>query len=59
MRKVEGGRDERQAVVVTLATPLADLAAASGPYDWVLAHLTFEAPIRPETKPEAKPDAGR
>jgi hypothetical protein len=59
VRKVEGGRDERQAVVVTLATPLADLAAASGPYEWVLAHLTFEAPIRPETKPEAKPDAGR
>jgi hypothetical protein len=59
VRKVEGGRDERQAVVVTLATPLADLAAASGPYEWVLAHLTFEAPLRPETKSDTKPDAGR
>jgi hypothetical protein len=59
VRKVEGARDERQAVVVTLATPLADLAAASGPYDWVLAHLTLEAPLRPEAKPDAKPDAGR
>ena len=59
VRKVEGARDERQAVVVTLATPLADLAAANGPFDWVLAHLTFEAPIRPEAKPDAKPDAGR
>jgi len=59
VRKVEGAPDERQAVVVTLATPLADLAAANGPFDWVLAHLTFEAPIRPEAKPDAKPDAGR
>jgi hypothetical protein len=59
VRKVEGGRDERQAVVVTLATPLAELGAASGSYDWVLAHLTFEAPIRTDAKPDAKPDAGR
>jgi hypothetical protein len=59
VRKIEGARDERQAVVVTLATPLADLAAANGPFDWVLAHLTFEAPIRPDAKTEAKPDAGR
>jgi hypothetical protein len=59
VRKIEGGRDERQAVVVTLATPVADLAAASGPFDWVLAHLTFEAPIRLDSKPEVKPDAGR
>jgi len=49
------GLPEKQAVVVTLATPAADLAAASGPFDWVLAHLTFETPVRPD----AKPDAGR
>ena len=63
VRKIAGGADTRQAVVVTLSTPVGDLAAASGPFDWVLAHLTFEAPIRldakPEAKPEAKPDAGR
>ena len=59
VRKIEGARDERQAVVVTLATPLSDLAAASGPFDWVLAHLTFETPIRADAKPEAKPDGGR
>jgi hypothetical protein len=60
VRKIEGGPDTRQAVVVTLATPAADLAAASGPFEWVLAHLTFEAPIRLDAKPETKqPDAGR
>ena len=51
--------DDRQAVVVTLVAPVADLVAASGPFDWVLAHLTFETPVRPESKAEAKPDAGR
>lgn len=63
VRSVGAPADPKQAVVVTLTTPLADLAAASGPFDWVLAHLTFEAPIRPdtksETKSETKPDAGR
>jgi hypothetical protein len=59
VRKIEGGPDARQAVVVTLATPAADLAAATGPFEWVLAHLTFEAPIRLDAKPESKPDAGR
>lgn len=49
------GAPEKQAVVVTLAAPASDLAAASGPFDWVLAHLTLEEPIRPD----AKPDAGR
>jgi hypothetical protein len=49
------GLPDKQAVVVTLAAPVAELPAASGPFDWVLAHLTFEAPIRPD----AKPDAGR
>jgi len=58
VRSFEGVPD-RQAIVVTLATPAAELAAASGPFDWVLAHLTFETPVRPEAKTEAKPDAGR
>jgi hypothetical protein len=55
VRNLDNGPDGKQAVVVTLATPVAELAAASGPFDWVLAHLTFEAPVRPD----AKPDAGR
>jgi hypothetical protein len=63
VRKIDGGPDSRQAIVVTLATPATDLAAATGSFDWVLAHLTLEAPIRTETKtdikPEARPDAGR
>jgi len=62
VRKIEGGPDSRQAIVVTLATPIADLVAAGGSFDWVLSHLTFEAPLRTETKtdikPETKPDAG-
>jgi len=59
VRSVGGSADAKQAVVVTLATPIADLAAASGPFDWVLAHLTLEAPIRSETKADSKADAGR
>jgi hypothetical protein len=55
VRSVAGGPESRQAVIVTLAAPAADLAAASGPFDWVLAHLQLEAPVRPD----AKPDAGR
>jgi len=57
VRGVGGG--ERQAVVVTLATPAGELAAASAPFDWVLAHLTLETPIRPDAKAEARPDGGR
>ena len=55
VRSVAGGSEGKQAVVLTLAVPAADLAAASGPFEWVLAHLQFETPVRPE----AKPDAGR
>jgi hypothetical protein len=60
VRKIDSGPPEvRQAIVVTLATAAADLAAATGPFDWVLAHLTLETPVRPEAKAESKPDAGR
>lgn len=55
VRAVPGGPEDKQAVVITLAAPAPDVAAASGPFDWVLARLQFEAPIRPD----AKPDAGR
>ena len=59
VRSVGAAADPKQAVVLTLTTPLGDLAAASGPFDWVLALLTFETPIHPEAKSDAKPDAGR
>jgi hypothetical protein len=55
VRAIPGGPEDKQAVVITLAAPAADVAAASGPFDWVLARLQFETPIRPE----ARPDAGR
>ena len=42
---------------VTLATPAADLAAASGPFDWVLAHLDARsARSAPTPSPTPSPD---
>lgn len=55
VRAIPGGPEDKQAVVITLAAPAPDVAAASGPFDWVLARLQFETPIRPD----ARPDAGR
>jgi hypothetical protein len=55
VRNLQGGPDAKQAIVVTLAAPAGDLAAATGPFDWVLARLQFETPVRSD----AKPDAGR
>jgi hypothetical protein len=62
VRAVEGTRSERQAVVLTLTTTLSELSAASSAFDWVLAHLTLEAPIRSEDKSvrtDDRPDGGR
>jgi hypothetical protein len=59
VRDTDGGRDGKQAIVVTLAAPFDQLAGATGPYEWVLGHLTLEAPVRPDGKPDNKPDAGR
>jgi hypothetical protein len=53
VRSIPGGPDAKQAVVVTLSAPAADLTAAAGPFDWVLARLQFETPIRPDSKPDA------
>jgi hypothetical protein len=53
VRSVAGGPESKQAVIVTLAAPAADLAAATGPFDWVLAHLQLEAPVRSDTRPDA------
>jgi hypothetical protein len=55
VRTFDSSPDGKQAIVVTLSAPAADLSAASGPFDWVIARLTLETPVRPD----AKPDAGR
>jgi hypothetical protein len=55
VRTFDAGPDGKQAVVVTLAAPATELSATTGPFDWVIAHLAFETPVRPD----AKPDAGR
>jgi hypothetical protein len=55
VRAIPGGPEDKQAIVLTLSAPMADLAAAGGPFDWVLARLQLETPVRPD----AKPDAGR
>jgi hypothetical protein len=47
------GVEEKQAIVVTLAAPAADLAAGSGPFVWVLARLQLETPVRPDLKTDA------
>jgi hypothetical protein len=46
------GGDQRQAIVLTLVAPSAELQAASGAFDWVVAHLSLEAPIHPDEKPD-------
>ena len=59
VRSLDSGPDGKQAVVITLATPVAELPATSGPFDWVLAHLTFETPVRPERATSRTPGAER
>jgi len=59
VRAIEGSRDERQAIVVTLTTPLRDMAAASSAFDWTIAHLILESAARSEETTDGKPDAGR
>jgi hypothetical protein len=52
VRSLEGVRDSRQAIVLTLAAPADQLAAASGSFDWVLTRLTLESPVRPDDRPD-------
>ena len=59
VRAIDGGRDGKQAIVLTLAAPFDQLAGATGPYEWVLGHLALETPIRPDSKADSKPDGGR
>jgi hypothetical protein len=57
VRDVAGNPPGRQAIVLTLTTTPADLAAAGGALDWVIARLDLEAPLRPDDKHE-HPDGG-
>jgi len=52
-----GAAPAHQGIVLTLTTTPADLAAASGALDWVIAHLDLEPPVRPDDKRE-RPDGG-
>lgn len=47
----------RQAIVLTLTTTPADLAAASAALDWTLARLDLVPPVRPDDKRD-HPDGG-
>jgi len=59
VRDIDGGRDGKQAIVLTLAAPFDQLAGATGPYEWVLSHLALETPLRTDSKADSKPDGGR
>ncbi|HVV52329.1 MAG TPA: hypothetical protein VHO06_21860 [Polyangia bacterium] len=60
VRAVEGGAPPaRQAVVLTLTTTPADLAAAGAALDWVIARLDLEKPLPPDDRPADRPDGGR
>jgi hypothetical protein len=57
VRAVDAGPGARQAIVLTLTTTPADLAAASAALDWTLARLDLEPPVRPDDKRD-HPDGG-
>ena len=57
VRAVEGTPSGRQAIVLTLTTTPADLAAAGGALDWVIARLDLETPLRTDDKHD-HPDGG-
>ena len=57
VRAVEGNPSGRQAIVLTLTTTPADLAAAGGALDWVIARLDLETPLRTDDKHD-HPDGG-
>ena len=52
VRDSDNARGERQAIVITLATPTDQLAAATAPFDWVIAHLSLESPVHPDDRPD-------
>jgi hypothetical protein len=61
LRAIEGNPGWRQAIVLTLTTTPADLAAASAALEWVMARLDLQTPVRPDEKHDEKhdhPDGG-
>jgi len=57
VRPVEETPPGRQAIVLTLTTTPADLAAARAAFDWVIARLDLETPLRADDKHD-HPDGG-
>jgi hypothetical protein len=57
VRTVEGNPAWRQAIVLTLTTTPADLGAAGAAFDWVVARLDLQTPVRPDDKHD-RPDGG-
>ena len=57
VRAVAGNPPWRQAIVLTLTTSPADLAAASAALDWVIARLDLQTPVRVDDKQD-HPDGG-
>lgn len=57
VRPVEGNPPARQAIVLTLTTSTAGVPAVSGAFDWVIARLDLEVPVRPDDKHD-RPDGG-
>ncbi len=53
VRELEVPRGSRQAIVLTLTTSPDQIAAAAASFDWVIAHLTLDTPVRPDETPDA------
>jgi hypothetical protein len=48
VRELDTARNGRQAIVLTLTAPADQFTSAAGSFDWFIAHLTLETPVRPE-----------
>jgi hypothetical protein len=48
VRELDTPRGGRQAIVLTLTAPADQFASAAGSFDWFIAHLTLETPVRPD-----------
>lgn len=57
VRTIEGTPAWRQAIVLTLTTTPANLAAAGAALEWVIARLDLETPVRSDDRHE-RPDGG-
>lgn len=52
VRELDTARGGRQAIVLTLTAPTDQFSTAAGSFDWVIAHLTLETPVRSEETPD-------